>query len=97
VIASRLDPKAGRVLDWSDRLHQMATDGRLITFLARGLSEDETNVAAYSFVKELMASSGKYTALIIALRGGEEFGPAFARVYGGSPQTLAIAWAKTLK
>lgn len=97
VIASRLDPKATRVQDWNERLHQMATDGRLNTFLARGLSEDETNVAAFSFVKELMASSGKYTSLILALRAGEEFGPAFTKAYGVPPQTAAVAWAKTVK
>jgi hypothetical protein len=97
VIASRLDPKAARVRQWNEHIKQLAGSGRLDTFMARGLSPDDTDVAAYSFVKELMASGGKYSSLIIALRNGEEFAPAFAKVYGNSAQAMAVAWAKNAK
>jgi hypothetical protein len=97
VIASRLDPKASRVRQWNDRAKQLAASGKLDTFMARGLSPDDTDVAAYSFVKELMGSAGKYSSLIIALRNGDEFAPAFAKAYGNSAQAMAVAWAKNAK
>jgi mono/diheme cytochrome c family protein len=97
VIASRLDPKAARVRQWNEKIKQLAASGKLDTFISRGLSPDDTDVAAYSFLKELMGSSGKYSSLIIALRNGEEFAPAFAKVYGNSAQAMAVAWAKNAK
>jgi len=97
VIASRLDPKAARVRGWNERIKQLAGSGKLDTFMARGLSPDDTDVAAYSFLKELMGSAGKYSSLILALRNGEEFASAFAKVYGNSAQALAVAWAKSAK
>jgi hypothetical protein len=97
VIASRLDPKAARVRQWNEKIKQLAASGKLDTFISRGLSPDDTDVAAYSFVKELMGSGGKYSSLIIALRNGEEFAPAFAKVYGNSAQAMAVAWAKNAK
>jgi mono/diheme cytochrome c family protein len=97
VIASRLDPKAARVRQWNDRIKQLAGGGKLDTFISRGLSPDDTDVAAYSFVKELMASGGKYSSLILALRNGDEFAPAFAKAYGNSAQAMAVVWAKIAK
>jgi hypothetical protein len=97
VIASRLDPKAARVRQWNEKIKPLAAGGKLDTFMARGLSPDDTEVAAYSFVKELMASGGKYSSLINALRNGEEFAAAFAKVYGSSAQAMAVAWAKNAK
>jgi len=96
VIASRLDPKAARVRQWNEHIKQLAASGKLDSFMARGLSADDTDVAAYSFVKELMAS-GKYSSLIQSLRNGEEFTAAFAKVYGNSAQAMAVAWAKNVK
>ncbi len=47
-------------------------------------------------MKDLMASGGKYSSLIIALRNGEEFDRAFPRVFSNLP-TLAAAWARSVK
>ncbi len=96
VIASRMDVKSARVRDWNDRLRELAAGGKLETFVTRGLPQEDANIAAYGFMKDLMASGGKYTSLLIAMRGGEEFDRAFPRVFSSLP-TLAAAWAKSVK
>jgi hypothetical protein len=96
VIASRLDAKSVRVRDWNDRLRELAAGGKLETFVTRGLPQEDADIAAYGFMKELMASGGKYTSLIVAMRGGEEFDRAFPRVFGQLP-IMAAAWAKSVK
>jgi len=58
---------------------ELAAGGKLETFVTRGLPQEDADIAAYGFMKELMASGGKYTSLIVAMRGGEEFDRAFPR------------------
>ena len=97
MIASRLDAKASRVRDWNDRLHQLAGTGRLATFISHGMPQEDNNVAAYGFIKELMATFQNYSSLIVALRAGEDFSQAFAKIYGSPPQVIAPAWAKSIR
>ena len=96
-MAFRIDGKSPRVHQWSDRLHQLAVDGKLEGFNGQKLSMEDNDIAAYGFVKELMGNATKYSQLINALRGGEMFDFAFPRVYGSAPQVMAASWAKTVK
>ncbi len=96
VVASRLDAKSARTHDWNDRLRELAGSGKLETFVTRGLPPQDANIAAYGFMKELMSNGGKYTSLVNAMRGGEDFDHAFPRVFGPLP-TLAAGWAKSVK
>ena len=95
VLASRVDPKAARVRDWNDRFKQLADTGnRLAKFIDHGLSPNDNDVAAYGFVRELMANPAKYLPLIAALRDGEAFDAAFQRIYGSPLSVAVIAWGK---
>jgi hypothetical protein len=94
--AAKADQKASRVKKWNDRLLQLAAEKRLDQLLGRGLSPEETEAAAYGFVKGLMQSSGKFNALLTALRNGEEFDQAFARTIG-PPKTVLAAWVQSVQ
>jgi mono/diheme cytochrome c family protein len=97
VLASRMDAKSVRVRNWNDRLKELAGDRKLDTFVTHGLPPDDNDIAAYGFMKEAMANAGKYSQLVIALRGGEPFDSAFQRIYGATPQSLATSWAASMK
>jgi mono/diheme cytochrome c family protein len=94
VYAAKVDQKAGRVKQWNDRLAQVASAGRLDQLLGRGLTPEETEAAAYGFVKSLMNNSGKFNALLMALRKGDEFDQAFTRAFG-EPKAVLAAWVKS--
>jgi hypothetical protein len=95
VLASRSDPKSARVRDWNDRLAQLAARGKLAAFIKKdGLAPDDNDIAAYGFVKQLMTDAAKYSELITALRGGESFDTALARIFGSPLPILVAAWAK---
>ncbi|HTQ39713.1 MAG TPA: c-type cytochrome domain-containing protein [Pirellulales bacterium] len=97
VLASRVDFKSERVRNWNDRLKELAAASKLETFVTHGLPPDDNDIAAYGFMKEAMANAGKYSQLVIALRGGQSFDNAFAQIYGSPPQALAAAWAASIK
>jgi hypothetical protein len=94
--AAKADQKAARVKKWNDRLLQLAAEKRLDQLLGRGLSPEETEAAAYGFVKGLMANSGKFNALLAALRNGEEFDVAFARTIG-PPKAVLASWVQSVQ
>src|SRR5262249_49072633 len=97
VLASRVDPKSARVLDWNERLRQLAAAGKLGAFITHGLAPADNDIAAYGFVRELMTGAGKFSQLLAALEGGELFEPAFARVYASPLQAEVAEWAKSAK
>jgi hypothetical protein len=65
-------------------------------FLTGKLAAEDADVAAYGFMKWLMMRNAKtYTALLNALRGGQEFDQAFAAIYRNSPAIVAQVWASS--
>src|SRR5262249_39645757 len=62
VLAARIDPKSAQTRDWNERVKQLAASGKLETFMTRGLSPDDNDIAAYGFTKELIANAGKILA-----------------------------------
>jgi hypothetical protein len=95
VYAARLDQKSSRVKAWDDRLAQVSSEGRLDRLIGRGLSPEETEAAAYGFVKFLMNNTSKFNALLMSLRKGEEFEQAFTRAFG-DPKAVLATWMKSL-
>ena len=63
VIALRLDAKAARVRQWNDRLHQLAGNGRLGGFVTHSMPQEDNDIAAFGFMRELMANAGSYAEI----------------------------------
>jgi mono/diheme cytochrome c family protein len=96
--AAHADGRAARIHQWNDRLAELlAPGGRIEGFLKDRLAPPDNGVAAYGFVKDLMAASAKYNSLISALRGGEDFEASFTRIFGSSPQQVVANWSKSPK
>ncbi len=93
-VAAKFDPKDPRVKLWDDQIAriQHASD-KPDAFLTGGLPPEDSDILSYSYVKYLMTSSNRYTALIAALQQGTAFDSAFAKAYGNSPSQLAPTWA----
>ncbi len=94
VQAARLDPKAVRVREWNDRLKQLADGGKLVGLINHSLSPNDYDVAAYGFMRDLMANSAKFFQLVSDLRDGTAFDSAFTSAFGSPLQTTIAAWAK---
>ncbi|MCC7087384.1 MAG: hypothetical protein IT427_20470 [Pirellulales bacterium] len=94
--AARADQKAARVKRWNERLGQMAEEKRLGELLGKGLSPEETEAAAYGFVRALMGNSSKFNALLLALRKGEDFEQAFTLTFG-PPKAVLAMWVKSVQ
>jgi hypothetical protein len=91
--AARVDLKAARIKHWNDRLAQVAARNAIDKLLSNGLSPEDGEAVSYGFVKFLMANTGKFNALMAALRNGEDFDFAFTRQFG-PPKELLAAWGK---
>lgn len=91
--AARVDLKAARIKHWNDRLAQVAARNAIDKLLSNGLSPEDGEAVSYGFVKFLMANTGKFNALMAALRNGEDFDYAFTRQFG-PPKELLAAWGK---
>jgi mono/diheme cytochrome c family protein len=96
VVAARADGKSSRVHRWNERLDALFAGGKLDGFLEHKLPPEDTDIAAYGFAKDLMASGSKFSSLIVALRGGEEFEPAFTRIFG-PPQKAVSTWMRSVR
>ncbi len=96
VIASRIATGAdSRVSRWDESVP--AAIGRMTApddFLTGKLAPEETDVAAYSFVKFLMADPRKFQILLDGLRKGGDFAQLFPQAYGGSPNQAAAVWVR---
>jgi len=98
VAASRLDGKDPRVQQWDDGLVDVVSSMKEPDdFLKGKLPPEQADIANYSFVKGLMKNKRSFSALLNALRKGEDFEKAFTTVYGGSPSQLAAAWVRYAK
>lgn len=94
--SARADGRTARVHQWNERLDELFAGGRMAGFLEHKLPTEDNDIAAYGFVKDLMASGSKFSSLIAALRGGEEFEPAFTRVFG-PPQKVVDTWVRSVR
>jgi mono/diheme cytochrome c family protein len=96
VVASRLATASDqRVAQWDNALPQvLAGMSAPDDFLSGKMPPEEADIAAYSFVKYLMADPRKYNLLIEKLRGGGEFAASFRDVWNGAPEQLAGAWIR---
>jgi len=96
VIASRVATGGdSRVARWDESVP--AVIGRMTAaddFLTGKLPPEETDVAAYSFVKFLMAEPRKFQVLLDGLRKGGDFAQLFPQAYGGTPAQAAAVWVR---
>jgi mono/diheme cytochrome c family protein len=96
VIASRVATGGdSRIARWDESVP--AAIGKMTAaddFLTGKLPPDETDVAAYSFVKFLMADPRKFQVLIDGLRKGGDFDQLFPQAYGGTPAQAAAVWVR---
>ncbi len=97
VIASRMATGGdSRVARWDDTVSAAkARSAAPDDFLTGKLPPEETDVAAYSFVKFLMAEPRKFQVLLDGLRQGGDFAQLFPQAYGGTPNQAAAAWWRT--
>jgi hypothetical protein len=96
VFAARIDGRSARVQQWNQRLKELFAGKGIEGFIDHKLSPQDNDVAAYGFMKDVMASSVKFESLLVAMRGGEAFDPAFTRIFG-PPQKVVGIWAKSAK
>jgi hypothetical protein len=96
VIASRMATGGdSRVARWDESIP--AVLGRMTApddFLTGKLPPEETDVAAYSFVKFLMSEPRKFQVLLDGLRKGGDFAQLFPQAYGGTPNQAAAVWVR---
>jgi cytochrome c553 len=96
VIASRVATGGdSRVARWDESVP--AVIGRMTAaddFLTGKLPPEETDVAAYSFAKFLMAEPRKFQVLLDGLRKGGDFAQLFPQAYGGTPAQAAAVWIR---
>ena len=95
VAASRLDARDARVIAWDKSLPEamgmMTAPDDVVTGKLVG---EAGNIAAYGFVKFLMADGNRFQRLIQGLQGGQAFDAAFATAFGNQPNALAAAWVR---
>lgn len=95
LVASRLDGKDPRVVAWDTAIPQIVAGlPSADAFLTGKVDPESADIAAYSFVKFLMADSKRFQALLDQLRQGGDFNKAFPQVYGASPNQLCDVWAR---
>jgi len=97
VVAARIAKDDARVQAWDDGLSAALAKMRAADdFLTGKLAEEEAMLASYSFVKFLMKDARRFAQLLDQLEEGGDFEQAFAKVYGGTPNQLTAAWARSL-
>ena len=95
-VASRLVTGPDSRIDrWEEELPRVFSEMKAPDdFLTNKLPPEDADIAAYSFVKFLMADAKRYHALLDALRKGGAFDSAFAASYGGAPAQATQAWVR---
>jgi hypothetical protein len=96
VVASRLVTGADSRIDkWDEELSRVLAEMTAPDdFLNKKLPPEDADIAAYSYVKFLMADTKRFQALLDALRKGGDFTKAFSDAYGSGPSQIAAAWAR---
>jgi mono/diheme cytochrome c family protein len=93
-IAASLDSRDKRVKEWDSAVRTiMAGAPRPDAFMTNGLPPEESDVAAYGFIKDIKPTSRNYDKLLDALRAGQPLDKAWAQVFRVTPQQSAQAWA----
>jgi mono/diheme cytochrome c family protein len=95
VVTSRLNATDTRVKQWDEAVPSVvsampASD----SFLGGNMEQEAADIAAYSYVKHLMADGRRFPALVDALRKGGEFNKSFSEIYGGSPAQVTQTWVR---
>ena len=96
VIAARAVPKDPLAKHWDEIVREAIAAGRgPDEFLKAGdLLSEEGAALSYGMMKGLLKSMPKFVAMLRELRGGAEFEPTFRKHFGGTPETVAAAWAQ---
>lgn len=93
-IAASLDSRDKRVKAWDDAVRTvMAGAPKADAFMSGGLPPEESDIAAYGFIKDVKPTSRNYEKLLDALRSGQPLDKAWAQVFRATPQQSAQAWA----
>jgi hypothetical protein len=97
VIAARAEPKDPLGKLWHEQAKAALAAGRGPDEFLKGgeVLSGEADAMSYDFVKNLMAKSAKFIALIQELHKGAGFDAAFMKQFGADPAALAQAWAKS--
>jgi hypothetical protein len=94
VMASRVEPRDPRVRQWEIQLSRAPSSRFSVDdFLAGKLPPEQQEALNFALVKTLAGNPQKYQGLLAHLRDGVAFDPAFARVYGATPQATLSAGA----
>lgn len=96
-IAARLVTRDATAKHWDEQVKQALAKGRTPDdFLKAGdvLSAD-AGATAYGFMKTLLKSMPKFTAMLADLRQGTNFDVAFRNHFNGDPAKLAAVWAQS--
>lgn len=94
-VASRLYSEDSRIRQWDDALSAVLAEMPSADAVVTGkMNADQTDIAAYSYCKFLMADAKRFQALIDGLRKGGDFTTVFSEVYRGSPGQVAELWAR---
>jgi hypothetical protein len=94
VAASRVADDT-RIRSWSDAIPQVVSSmAKPDDFQTNRLDQEQTGIAAYSFVAFLMKDASRFQKLMGEMRAGKDFGQAFATAYGTSPSQAADLWAR---
>ncbi len=95
VVASRLSAGDSRVRSWDEAIPAVVSSMPASdAFLTGNMEQEAADVAAYSYVKFLMADGKRFQALVDGLRKGGEFNKTFSDIYGGSPAQATQAWVR---
>ena len=93
-IAASLDSRDKRVKAWDDAVRTvMAGAPKADAFMTGGLPPEESDIAAYGFIKDIKPTSRNFEKLLDALRSGQPLDKAWAEVFRTTPQQSAQAWA----
>ncbi len=92
--AARLAPRDPRVLAWDAQTSGiLATLAQPDGFLTGTLSAEDADLCAYRFVNFLLARDARRaTYLLRSLAEGAKFDEAFSRIYGATPNQMAVLW-----
>jgi mono/diheme cytochrome c family protein len=94
-VAAKIDPRDEQVKAWNSEAARLGQSlAKPEEFLGSELPPEERDVLSYSFVKLLMNSSSRFSALLAALNDGTAFEPAFEASYRGTPAEVAADWNK---
>lgn len=95
VATSRLRATDSRVKAWDEAVPGVVSSMPASdSFLTGNMEQEAADIAAYSYVKHLMADNRRFNILVENLRKGGEFNKVFSDTYGGSPAQVTQTWVR---